>query len=248
MVNRMNFTEKDRVPEDLSEAIEFANEMIHESYFLAARIALFQEIHPDDALPYDIHDQIEGLNERVDEVAHLDITFSGVGCVPVLLPDGDVSSMYGKADIFTGNLNAFDITDPTDLADLDAEDLDEYAEEEGGGLLFVDDNEIHQLRQRMIVPPRGERLFTEFFLESTGPDELAGASVRMPSVDHYAIMDSSTLQIASMDIYQEPTCYGSDEIVDRLVDAASSMRGLLMQYKVPSSVATGTDPNTRNSS
>ena len=221
----MSFTEKDRVPEELGEAIDIANELINSSYLLAARIALLQELHPDKSLPHDVFEEIEELNDQVDEVDHLDITFSGIGSTPVLLPDGEVTSMYGKADIFTGNLSSFDLSDPTDLTEMDMEDLDEYAEDDGA--LFVDNDQIQLLRQRLITPERGLRLFTEFFLESTGPDEISGASVRTPSIDHYAIIDSGSLIVDSMDIYREPECYGSDEIVDKLIEEASSMHNLL---------------------
>ncbi len=225
----MKPVELDKIPTDLSESVTLANKMIQRSYLLAARIAIFQESQPDSPLPYDIHSEIETLNEGIEDVAHLDITFSGIGCVPTLMPDGEMDSIYSKVDFYVGNLHSFDLTDATDLANINADDLDEFVEEEGS--LFIDDERIEQLRKQLVIPQRGIRLFTELFLESTGPEQIAGASIRTLNVENYAIIDSKTLKVTSMDIYEEPGCYDSNELTEGLVNAASIMHNLLMDTK-----------------
>ena len=217
---------KDILPDEFLRDVEVANQIIQESYLLAARIALHQELRPDQTMPYEVYEDVEDLNDQIDRVSHLEVTFSGIGCIPTELPDGDPVSIYSRAESLQGNLEYISLMDPDYMTFESPDDVDEYLEDSGD--LMYELTALESLKKNMMVPKSGMSLYTEFLLYALPEDEISGSAIRAPSIEYHALIDSSTLTIDTIDPEQKTEACEPDEVPVKLLEFASLVRNKLM--------------------
>ncbi|MCA9347864.1 hypothetical protein KC867_00465 [Candidatus Saccharibacteria bacterium] len=232
---------QDVVPEDFMHDVDRLNHVIQGSYLLAAKIALWHEQEPHRPLPYAIACEVDDLGEQIEDVSHLDVTFSGHGCIPTIMPDSSPYSIYSRVDGMVGRMNTIYLSDAEYMTFADRHDIESCAEENeemdddmGVDTMMINsafrDELYGDVIDKICDPEGGMRLYTEFVLSEEGLDDVAGSAIIADRIIHKAIMNSASISVELVEpgnFDEEYEDYDIAEFVYDLEDSAHKMRRLL---------------------